>query len=199
LRKLITILLINISVVGLAQRLTDIKTLLVGTGVDVRFTVTKGTSCNGYTILHSLDSVYFLQVYHYPGVCGNSISDENVSFLHTNTSINTFNYYKIELVPIESSFVQRIFVPELPNAKAIVYPNPIITNSDQLSFRILNSNNIKLKGFIYSEEGLRLRVLDLTTTIDIAKINVGDLINGIYSVQLNDGEKNYTYKFIINR
>ena len=198
-KKLVAIILFSISFIGFAQRITGIKTYLIGTGVDVKFTVTKGTSCNGYNILHSLDSINFTEVYHYPGVCGNSSTDENVSFLHTSASINVFNYYKVELVPIETSLVQKIFVPEIPNANAMVYPNPLITKTDQLSFRVFNSNNIHLTGFIYNEKGVALKALDLKTIIDIATIGVADLSNGVYLLNLSDGEKNYSYKFIINR
>ncbi|MEI8137567.1 MAG: T9SS type A sorting domain-containing protein, partial [Bacteroidota bacterium] len=143
--------------------------------------------------------INYSTIYHYPGVCGNTSTDENVSYLHTNPYFNANNYYKIELVPIEMSFAKKIFVPEIPIVNAIIYPNPIVTNADQLKFRILSANNTKLTGYIYNHAGIPISTLELTTVFDIATINVNEFKNDTYLIKLSDSEKTYSFKFIINR
>ncbi|MDP3557140.1 MAG: T9SS type A sorting domain-containing protein [Bacteroidota bacterium] len=198
-KKLCAIIFVLLSFYGFTQRITNFRVFLAGTGVGIKFTITTGTSCNGYNIFHSTDSINFIPVYNFPGICGNSPDDENISFLHSTPNYNKTNYYKIELIPIEESPVLRIFVPEIPNKNSVIYPNPIQTNSDQISFRVFYSNSLKLNGFIYNQNGQPLRSLELTTIFDTATIGVSDLGNGFYILKLTDGEKTYFHKFIINR
>lgn len=184
---------------GLAQRIANLNVFLAGASVGVKFTVSKGTSCNGYIIWHSADSVNFTQVYNYPGVCGNTATDENISFLHTNPLINVNNYYKVDLVPIETSTIKRIFVAEILNSSLIIYPNPVIAISDMLTVRIYSTNNTKVTGFILNQKGNPIKEIDLTTQFDLLTISVAELNNGLYLLKLNDGQRSYSSKFIINR
>ncbi len=198
-KKLIVYIFILFSLLGFAQRISNYKVFLAGKGVAVKFTITKGTSCSGYIIKHSKDSVNFTDVFNYPGVCGDTARDESISFLHTEPVFNAHNYYKIELIPVENSVAKKIFVPEILNTSMSVYPSPMETVTDHLTVRIYNTNNTKLNGFIYDENGKPLKVLDLTTTFDNTTISVADLNNGMYFLRLNDGQTSYVSKFFILR
>ncbi len=187
------------SLSGFAQRISNYKVFLAGKGVAVKFTITKGTSCSGYIIKHSKDSVNFTDVFNYPGICGDTARDESISYFHNDPLFNTDNYYKIELVPVENSVIKKIFVPEILNTSISVYPSPVQTVSDYLTVRIYNTNNTKLSGFIYDQHGKPLKILDLTTTFDLTTITVADLNNGMYFLRLNDGQTSYVSKFFILR
>jgi hypothetical protein len=198
-KKLFFYIFILCSLVSNAQRISNYKVVLAGSGVLVKFTITKGTSCSGYIIKHSKDSVNFTDVFNYPGVCGDTARDESISYLHGTPQFNSNNYYKIELVPVENSVAKKIFVPEILNTSISVYPSPVQTVTDHLTVRIYNTNNTKLSGFIYDQNGKPLKVLDLTTTFDLTTIGVAELNNGMYFLRLNDGQTSYISKFFILR
>lgn len=198
-KKLSFFIFILFSINIIAQRISNYKVLLAGSGVLVKFTITKGTSCSGYIIKHSKDSVNFTDVFNYPGVCGDTARDESISYLHSTPQFNTNNYYKIELVPVENSVAKKIFVPELLNTSMSVYPSPVETVTDHLTVRIYNTNNTRLSGFIYDAHGKPLKVLDVTTTFDLTTISVAELNNGVYFLRLKDGQTSYVSKFFILR
>ena len=198
-KKTYLFILFFISFVGFGQRISNLNVFIAGTGVSIKFTITKGTSCNGYNILYSSDSINYTPIYNFPGICGNTSTDENITYLHATPKVNANNYYKVELIPIELSLAKKIFVPEIPNVDALVYPNPIVAEFNQLKFRILNTNNTKLSGYIYNQAGIPLRVLDVTTVFDIATIDVNELKNDTYLISLSSTNKTYTFKFIVIR
>ena len=182
-----------------AQRIQNFNVFVAGTSVGIKFTIGTGAQCGGYKIYHSLDSSIFNQIYDYPGTCGNSSTPQDISYTHTNPAINQTNYYKVELVPVETSLIKRVFVPNVINAKLFVYPNPIVQIYDLLNLKISNIGSTRLVGFISSQFGNPLKQIDITTQGDLAAINVYDLTNGLYVIWLTDGVKAYSSKFIIVR
>lgn len=197
--KLFFYIFILFSLTANAQRISDYKIFLAGSGVAVKFTITKGTLCNGYIIKHSKDSINFTDVFNYPGICGDTARDESISYLHSDPLFNANNYYKIELVPVENSIIKKIFVPEILNTSISVYPSPVQTVTGHLTVRIYNTNNTKLSGFIYDAYGKPLKALDLITIFDLTTISVTELNNGVYFLRLSDGETSYISKFFILR
>lgn len=192
-------LLLCLTAFSFAQRIQNLNVFVAGTSVGIKFTIGTGAQCGGYKIYHSLDSSIFNQIYDYPGTCGNSSMPEDVSYTHTNPAINQTNYYKVELVPVETSLIKRVFVPNVVNAKLIVYPNPIVQIYDLLNIKIPNIGSTRLVGFISSQFGNPLKQIDITTQGDLASINVYDLTNGLFVIWLTDGIKAYSSKFIIVR
>ncbi|MDX2172650.1 MAG: T9SS type A sorting domain-containing protein [Bacteroidota bacterium] len=185
-----------------AQRIQNFNVFAAGSVVGVKFTISPGTSCSGYKIWHSLDSTYFgfNPIYDYPGICGASGTSEDVSYTHGSPAVNQVNYYKVELVPVETSAIRRVFVPiDQTKVKLFIYPNPIGEISDILSLKISNIGSAKLVGFLYNQFGHKLRELDLMTQFDLASINVYDLNDGLYEVWLTDGNQAYSSKFIVRR
>lgn len=197
-----TIILILIAISINAQRIQNFNLYTVGSSVNVKFTISGGAQCSGYKIWHSLDSTYFgfNPIYDYPGVCGGSGSPEDISYIHANPSINQVNYYKVELVPVETSPVKRVYVPvDQTKVKLFLYPNPIGSFSDILNLKIPNIGSVKLFGFLYNQFGHKLRELDVTMQFDLASVNVYDLNDGFYEVWLTDGKQSYSSKFIVKR
>jgi hypothetical protein len=185
-----------------AQRIQNFNVVLAGTSVGVRFTISAGAQCDGYKIWHSIDSTYFgfKPIYDYPGICGNAIKSEDISYTHTNPEIDVVNYYKVELVPVETSPINRIFVAQ-SNAKVklFLFPNPIVQLYDVLNLKISNIGSKRLVGFLYNQYGHKLRELDITTQQDLASIQVYDLNDGLFQVWVTDGTDVYTSKFIVVR
>ena len=191
-----------LSVSYYAQRIQNFNVFVAGSSVGVKFTIAPGASCSGYKIWHSLDSTYFgfTPLYDYPGICGGSGTSEDVSYTHTNPTINQVNFYKVELVPVETSPIRRVFVPiDQTKVRLFVYPNPLGQISDVLNLKISNIGTKRLVGFLYNQFGHKLRELDLTTQFDLAAINVYDLNDGLYEIWLTDGTIPYASKFIVRR
>lgn len=185
-----------------AQRIQNFNVYVAGTSVSVRFTIGIGVQCSGYKIWHSLDSTNFgfTPIYDFPGICGGSGSPEEVSYNHNSPEIDRVNFYKVELVPVETSPIRRIYVPiSTTNVRLFLFPNPIVQISDILNLKIVNIGTTRLVGFLYTQFGKKLKELDLTTQQDLASVNVYDLSDGMYVVWLTDGNQAYSSKFIIIR
>jgi len=193
------ILIVVFSVNLNAQRIQNLNVFVAGTNVVVKFSIGTGTQCSGYKILHSLDSTYFNVVFDYPGICGTSATPEEISYTHTGPSLNQTNFYKVELVPIETSLTKRVFVPEQKISQLLVYPNPVTQLTDLLNLKIANAGKTRLIGFVYNQAGKPVKQIDVTTINDATSINIFDVNNGLYVVWLTDGFQVFSKKFIINR
>jgi hypothetical protein len=198
-RKIILCFLLTLTIFASAQRVQNFSLFLVNTQVAIRFTVTKGSQCFGYTIWHSLDSINFNQLYNYPGTCGDVSNDQDYSYTHANPALNQVNFYKIELIPVETTPAKSIFVSDQPRARLFLFPNPLTFNDDLLHLKIFNAVNLRTEGFIFNQAGNPVKELDITTQADLASINISDLPNGLYVIWLTDGISAFTSKFIIYR
>jgi hypothetical protein len=200
-RKLISLLFIFITTCCSAQRIINFNLVTAGTNVGVRFTIAKGVQCGGYKIYHSTDSLFYNAVYDYPGICGGSGADEPISFTHNNPAINQLNYYKVELVPIETSSAAKIYVAGQVKAGILAFPNPINASGNQLTLQISKAiTSSKLSGFIYDQVGKPMRRIDLNALLDgTLSVDVAELSNGLYLIWLADGNQVYTTKFLVLR
>lgn len=182
-----------------AQRITNFSLYGVGKSVGLNFTVVKGSTCNGYTVYHSLDSVYFSVVEDYAGICGNTFEDVNNTYTHQNPTPNAFNYYKVQIALGEVSEIKSIYVSPGANSGLILYPNPVSEMDEIINFRALASPNSRLVGDIYDCTGKRQGELDVRTMDSKASFSVSGLKSGIYFVWLTDGQLFYSNKFIVLR
>lgn len=198
-KKILFITLLITSLRGYSQRIQNFNTFVAGNSVGIRFTVVKGPQCSGYTIYHSIDSVNFIQVYNFTGVVGDQNANQDISYTHSSPALNQVNYYKVELIPVETTPVNRIYVSNQPKIKMLVYPNPVVYNYDVLSMKLFNVSNIRVIGFLYNQFGKPLKQIDVTTVKDTGIMNVYDLSNGLYVLWLTDGTQVYSAKFIVNR
>lgn len=182
-----------------AQRIQKFDAILSGTVVGVRFSISAGSSCNGYNVLHSIDSVNYYPIYNYAGICGELSKSQDHAFDHLSPTYDIVNFYKIELIGLETSPPRRVYVPSSAKVNMLLYPNPILTNFDALNIRVFNANNTRLVGFIYNQSGKPMKTLDFTTKGEYASFNVFDMNNGLYVLWLTDGYVIYSAKFIVNR
>jgi hypothetical protein len=183
-----------------AQRIDNLRLFASSGGsVTIKFTILPGPTCYGYNIMHSTDSLNFLQVYNYPGTCGGSGAPEDHSWSHPNPIANAVNYYKIDLIPYGSSNVARIYLNPGGASSLLVYPNPITTIGDRVVLRMYNTNNQKMQGMMLDQFGTIIRDLDLVTESDTALLSIDDLRNGFYVIWLTDGYNLFRTKLLINR
>ncbi|MGZ3900969.1 MAG: hypothetical protein ACXVNQ_10990, partial [Bacteroidia bacterium] len=59
-KKILFLIVTICSFNAVAQRIQNFNAFASGTNVGIRFTITKGPQCSGYTIYHSLDSINFI-------------------------------------------------------------------------------------------------------------------------------------------
>lgn len=189
-----------------ANRIINFNLYNVNGSVDVRFTISKGTPCNGYRIWHSVDSLNFFQVFEDPGICGSLTEEVNKSFLHGGISSGITHYYKVELIGTETSPIKRIYV-DLPNQLQLrVYPNPLTDLINPITIQIISSSGTpgnsplsKLIGFIYTSNGAPVQSLELILSNGTSNLLLNNLNDGLYIIWLTDNDRVYRTKFIVQR
>jgi len=182
-----------------AQRILNFKIFQVNQAVFLNFILSKGSSCNGFNVLHSSDSVNFKVIHEDPTICGTSNADEAKNWTHANPITNQLNYYKIQLNPGEMSPVNRIFVNQTNKPNIVLFPNPISTDIDLLTIKILGTESLAFDGFIYNQFGNYVLKIEKQSTISNSTIKINELSNGLYLIKLTDGYNLYSTKFIIQR
>lgn len=182
-----------------AQRILNFKIFQVNQAVFLNFILSKGSSCNGFNVLHSTDSVNFKVIHEDPTICGTSNADEAKNWTHANPIINQLNYYKIQLNPGEMSPVNRIFVNQTNKPNIVLFPNPISTDHDFLTIKILGTESLEFDGFIYNQFGNYVLKIENQSTISNSTIKIHELSNGLYLIKLTDGYNLYSTKFIIQK
>ncbi len=183
----------------IAQRILNFKIFQVNQAVFLNFILSKGSSCNGFNVLHSSDSVNFKIIHEDPTICGTSNADEAKNWTHANPIINQLNYYKIQLNPGEMSPVNRIFVNQTNKPNIVLFPNPISTDIDLLTIKILGTESLAFDGFIYNQFGNYVLKIEKQSTISNSTIKINELSNGLYLIKLTDGYNLYSTKFIIQK
>ncbi len=182
------------------QRIQDFNVFQSDNYVGVRFNISPGPACNGYDVMHSTDSINYISVYNYAGICGDRPEPDPQSYTHTSPALNQMNFYRIQLnFPYEQSEVRRLYVNQAGRARMSVYPNPIVQNTEILNLRFYNAESTNLVGFLYDRFGTVMRELELTTNGDLAPLPVGNLRDGLYVIFLTDGLSAYSSKFIVIR
>jgi len=193
------ILVVNVSCASpllKAQRIVDLQVFTLENNVGIRFQISKGQSCNGYKILHSTDSINFKIVGDIAEVCGSTDEVQVKNFTHNAPGLNTLNYYKIDLFPLEVSKAISVFVSSPQNEGPFIYPNPFAAEKKSLSFRLpANVNNVQ--AFVYDQSGQFIRKLNLEVDMNRASAEINDLGNGLFLVRLLVGEKSYQSKLVV--
>ena len=198
-KKKVGLLFFLLSTHIFAQRILNFKIFQVNQAVFLNFILSKGSSCNGFNVLHSTDSVNFKVIHEDPTICGTSNADEAKNWTHANPTINQLNYYKIQLNPGEMSPVNRIFVNQTNKPNIVLFPNPISTDIDLLTIKILGTESLAFDGFIYNQFGNYVLKIEKQSTISNSTIKINELSNGLYLIKLTDGDNLYSTKFIIQR
>lgn len=110
-----------LSVLAQAQ-IRSVEAILSGKNVVIQWVVEAYQSCDQVVVQHSTDSIYFSDIYSYPGVCGGSSVAESYQFKHSSPAVGP-NYYRLYLGRYGYSQIIRITVTGNP-AGLQVAPNP---------------------------------------------------------------------------
>lgn len=199
LKNLVVILCLLLGLNATSQRIINFNLYPTSTLVGIKFTLTKGSDCGGYKILHSTDSLNFTVIEDYAGICGNTSADDTKNFTHTSPVLNQKNYYKVVLATSEASVIRGVYIASSNSDAVKAYPNPMDANNGILNCRVNGSGTSKLKAIIYGQNGKVFRELEVYSKSDVVTIEVGNLRNGMYLLEITNGDKPYTTKFLINR
>jgi hypothetical protein len=193
------VLLCTFALSATAQRISNFSVSQNGNVVTYRFIFSAGASCQGYQLLHSSDSLTYLTVKDYVGICGASGAAEPFDGVHEFPVLNAWNYYKIQMATFEQSEVRRIFVTTDGKLRATVFPNPSFSETDQVRFRLSGVNNIRVQGFVHDQLGITRDFIDTVTAGDSAALNLNNYENGFYFLWLTDGTRIYTGRIVLIR
>jgi hypothetical protein len=184
-----------------AQRIMSFNVYPYNNAVTAKFTIKAGSQCTGFQLQHGTDSLNMITVYDFPGVCGDFNANTDYSATHNSPLLNQINYYRIQLqIPFENSSVRAIQVGQVTQSNMYAFPNPMTDGSaSTLKFRLVNVNNLKVAGRLFTQGGLPLREVVLITKGEIAEIDISDLREGLYVLWLTDGNQVYYAKFVIAR
>jgi hypothetical protein len=181
-----------------SQRIINFNLSSTSGLVRIDFTVAKGSTCNGYKIYHSVDSLNFTVIEDYAGICSSSSENLSQTFNHTSPQPKTINYYKVELAFVETSPTKSIYVDNQSQAQLTPYPNPVLLSSESIRLRTSNTENAAMEGFVCDESGHQLRSLLLNCMDYTMDLPLYNLRSGIYFIWLSDGLYIYGTKFIVS-
>jgi len=144
----------------------------------IDFAITKGNTCSGFKILQSNDSINFITIHEFIGVCGELTKEQNISYIHNNPSKNIKNYYRVFIPPSDYSVIKSINVTSIPVEGYLIYANPFtnllkIKTSKNSTILIFNSKGEKLSEYSSDTNGL--------ITEDISALE-----NGLYFFLIKD-------------
>ena len=96
---LIFIFLIGNSYFDIAQKINYSNFFLFQDNkqITLHWSIDSGPTCNGITILRSLDTLNFEVIGNILGVCGNITSSQIYYFTDTNPISSNYNFYKLRL------------------------------------------------------------------------------------------------------
>lgn len=153
-----------------------------------------GNLCTGLKVEHSTDSLNFVSIYDYPGICGSSTSNEKYSYTHTNPVPNTRNYYRINLNTNGYSEILGITFIKLEDNGYALFPMPLESGS-WLYF--INDNKEDATIVIYNSSGRKIFEQELLKTNEVYLGNLS-LPLGVYhfNILITD-QKKVEGKFVV--
>jgi hypothetical protein len=187
--------------VAAGQRIEGMNVFDAGSSVVIKFTVLPGSSCAGFVVLHSLDSMNYTEIGSDPAICGETSAPEDKSYTHASPVAGRVNYYKIRLEPrVETSVARSIYdLTEGDKTTATLYPNPITTSNIPLTLKAFNTENTEFKTYIYNQFGMTIREMNTRFSQNEAQVPIADLENGLYFIRVSSGTKTFFFRFIILR
>lgn len=195
-RLILVSVFLSLSLIGFSQRISGFSLYPANTSITIRFSILPGPSCSGYSIFHCTDSVNYVEIYNYAGICGNSGSTETFTFTHNNPLANQVNYYKIQIFPYEVAY-QRINFTNDGRGSVMPYPNPVFQGNNTLHLKLFGLNNVKIFGYVFSPAGRPLMEINTSTSADLLHVPISGFENGVYLVWLTDGSRVYSTKFVV--
>lgn len=198
--SVVTITALLCSLACSAQRIADFTLLLEDQAVVVKFNITPGPSCSGFSVLHSTDSLNFVEAHYDPGICGNQPVKESKSYTHTQPKAGQRNFYRVRLEPyVEQSDPKGIFVAGKGPENLRIYPNPQYPGDRELLIALRDKTLQQLEVKIYDLWGSLVKTTVLRPRAGKWVLPTEELGNGLYFLQLPEQVSARSFKFVVLR
>ncbi|MEZ5015873.1 MAG: T9SS type A sorting domain-containing protein [Flavipsychrobacter sp.] len=153
-----------------------------GTHVQVKWTIEKGSICNGTKIYRSENGIDYKEIGFIDGICGSSTEPVGYEFTDTNPIANKKSYYKLRLGLIQFTSAREMFFLDA-SAAYTLFPNP----SKYTANILYNSNGQKHDFQLFDLSGRRVVNLDGVSGNEI-KLHRGALPAGLYLLVLQSAQ-----------
>lgn len=194
LKKTTVILLFALSSAASAQsRIYNFQAIALGDSVRLTFTILQASvTCANYEVLKGSDSLTLSPIYVYPGICGNTTSNELHSYTDISPNKLTPNFYQIFIPPNDYSLVKRVDMGA-SFSSLLVYPQPV---EDILNISIKDRKNYYYEINIYDRNG-RKKGFSSGNVTDKISIDVSGFAEGVYAFYITtNGGDSYRGKFL---
>lgn len=180
-------------IMGFAQNptLTNFSIQDFSNSVSISWTVKAGFSCTDVDVEHSTDSINFISIYNYPGVCGATSQDQDYNFVQENPTKNIKNYYRMNLGNYGYSEVKSVFLFDYSSAGYSITPNPITSEG---KLRFINTENATFFFEVYDTKGNMIYFLNDISGNEI-ELGSANLNTGIYFFRLYNAKNSYNGRF----
>ena len=142
------------------SRVQELTSTQYKKSIFLNFIITSGSTCSGYQIQHSLDSINFELLFDYYGVCGEQTKSQSFSFVDENPVKNAKNYYRVFIPPNDYSKINTISYFDLSDNGYLLFNNPvnknliILSNNTNSLMKIFNQTGSLVKAIYSNENGL---------------------------------------------
>lgn len=92
--------------------------------VVLNWTIKKGQTCFGTTILRSTDSIHFESIGKIEGICGDEATAASYTFIDTDPIKGAKSYYRLELGNDNPSHILTAILRDFGTQKVLIYPMP---------------------------------------------------------------------------
>ena len=157
------------------------------------FTILQASvTCANYEVLKGSDSLTLSPIYVFPGICGNTTSNELHSYTDISPNKLTPNFYQIFIPPNDYSLVKRVDMGA-SFSSLLVYPQPV---EDILNISIKDRKNYYYEINIYDRNG-RKKGFSSGNVTDKISIDVSGFVEGVYAFYITtNGGDSYRGKFL---
>ena len=147
--------------------------------VVVFLTINGGIQCSGLQVQRSTDSINFIMIYEFPGVCGSPGADESYVWVDDFPVKNTINYYRLEVgnLGIVSDY-KSVFFQYYKSDELLITPNPC----EDCTVRFPNDKREKVRIQLSSIDGKFL--LEEETSSNFYSLSNFDLKGSIFFVSI---------------
>lgn len=158
------------------------------------WSITAGNTCNGVSILRSIDSINFEQIGSIEGICGSNQDDVRYTFTDLHPILNEDSYYRLELGGIGYSIIISALVIDIPENNYRIGPNPVVDNSElyfdndashDMIIRVYNSSGVIVNEIATNQSKVVIESTDYKTGIHlftISDIQSGKTVRGKFIV-----------------
>lgn len=196
-KKIYVFILICLCLTAYAQqsiKLTRFIAVVSDDKVLLNWTLDSGSTCNGTSILKSLDGIDYDEVGKISGVCGSTTSQQSYSFIDDSPFKNQENFYKLRFGEEQFSKPLSIYFKYIEPNKVQVFPLPV---KDKLIVQFNSNVNSSYEIGIHDASGAVLKRISSIQENEVQGM-VDDLNQGFYILILyEDSKLKARQKFLI--